>query len=88
MRIREPLAFSVHHVGRGGSVIAHCEAGELRLALEMQSDGAFCVWLRGVRLAMSTLGERRLTTDERRLVSDQLRAWLDSSSRATWTIER
>jgi len=54
----------------------------------MQSDGGFCVWLRGLQLATSTLGERRLTSDERRRVGEQLRAWLDSSSRTTWTIER
>lgn len=88
MRVREPFEFSVRHVGRGGDVACGCAAGQLQLALEMQSDGAFCVWLRGARLATSTARERRLRTDERRLVLEHLRAWLDSSGRASWTIER
>jgi len=88
MRIKEPLAFSVQHVGRGGNVVCHCEAGEIRLAIEMQSVDGFCVWLRGARLATSPTTARRLGTDERRLVSENLRAWLDSSGRASWTIER
>lgn len=87
MRIREPLAFSVQHIGRGGKVIGHGEAGELRLELEMQSDGGFCVWLRGARLATAGGKERPLTGDERQLVGEQLRAWLDSTDRTSWTIE-
>lgn len=88
MRVRAPLVFSAQHVGRGGNVVCQCEAGELRLALEMQSGGDFCVWLRGARLATSAAKERRLSTDERRLLDFHLRAWLDSSGRANWAIER
>jgi len=88
MRVREPLVFSAQHVGRGGDVVCQSEAGELRLALEMQPGGDFCVWLRGARLVMPAAKERRLSTDERRLLAVHLRAWLDSSGRATWAIQR
>lgn len=87
MRIKEPLAFSVQHIGRGGKVLGHSEAGELRLELEMQSEGGFCVWLRGARLATSGGKERPLASDERQLVRKQLRAWLDASGRTSWTLE-
>ncbi|HEY6727705.1 MAG TPA: hypothetical protein VI197_26905 [Polyangiaceae bacterium] len=33
MRVREPLAFSIEHVGRGGNLLCQCAAGEVRLAL-------------------------------------------------------
>lgn len=88
MRVTEPLAFSVQHAGRGGDVVCRCAAGELRMPLEMQPEGGFCVWLRGARLATSAAGARRLSTDERRLVLERLRAWLDGNGRASWGIER
>jgi hypothetical protein len=88
MRIQEPLTFAVTHVGRGGDVACRCGAGELLLPIEMEAEGFFCVWLRGARLATPGRKERPLRTEERKLVIERLRAWLDATGRTGWSIER
>jgi hypothetical protein len=87
MPLREPLAFSVTHVGRGGDVTCRCDAGEILLAIELEAGGAFSVWLRGARLVRADGKARALRADERRLVLERLRAWLDTTDRNGWEIE-
>lgn len=87
MRVEEPLSFSVVHVGRGGDVTCRSAAGEVRLPIELGSGGDFSVWLRGARLTAAGGKERRLRTDERKLVLERLRAWLAASGRSAWSVE-
>ncbi len=88
MRVVGPFSFSVTHSGRGGEIVGRCAAGTLALAIEMHPNGRFSTGLRGVQLR--TAGDdkrRRLRPEERRIVFDRLRAWLDESGRRGWVIE-
>jgi hypothetical protein len=87
MRLERPLAFVVTHSGRGGAVTCRSQAGELSLAIELESGGAFTVWLRGAGLVSPEGKARRLEPDDRRLLYDELRAFLDSTGRERWAIE-
>jgi hypothetical protein len=87
MPVRDPLEFSVTHVGRGGHLKCGCSAGEIRLAIELETGGAFSVYLRGARLVNGDGKTRALRTGERLLVLERLRAWLDATGREPWTVE-
>jgi hypothetical protein len=82
------LAFSVEHLGRGGHVACRGSCGQLRLPIEMQANGQFCVWLRGARLERADGSSRQLKPDQRETASSQLRRWLDTTNREGWVIER
>jgi hypothetical protein len=88
MLLTPPLVFAVTHSGRGGAVTCRSRAGEVSLAIELEAEGAFSVWLRGARLVTLEGKERRLHRDDRDLLHDELRAWLDASGRERWAIER
>jgi hypothetical protein len=87
MPVREPFEFSVTHVGRGGEVTCRCDAGTISLAIELEAGGEFSVWLRGARLVSDGRKERALRADERRLVLERLRAWLEATGREGWAVE-
>lgn len=88
MQLGRPLAFVVTHSGRGGAVTCRCHAGEVSLAIELEAEGAFTVWLRGARLVSPDGKARRIERDDRELLHDELRAFLDTTGRERWAIER
>jgi hypothetical protein len=83
---RSQLAFTVEHLGRGGDVVCRGLSGPVRLAIEMQANGAFSVWLRGAKLERVDRPARPLKPDERAEVGAQLRRWLDATDRVGWCI--
>jgi hypothetical protein len=87
MRVGEPFRFELTHLGRGGTLACRCEAGEIGLAIELVDQGNFAVWLLGARLTKPDGTVRRLRTDERKLVLERVRAWLDANGRERWYIE-
>jgi hypothetical protein len=87
MRVKEPLSFSVTHIGRGGYVACRCDAGETLLAIEMLAGGSFSVFLRDARVAAAPGNARRIRTYERQLILERLRGWLNATGREHWEIE-
>lgn len=87
MRVTEPFAFSVSHQGRGGHLTCTCEAGMISLGIEMEPTGDFSVSLRGAQVRSPSGKSRRLRKDERPILFDRLRAWLDETERMEWVIE-
>lgn len=79
--------FSVTHVGRSGWVSCECEAGTISLGIEMGPKGDFSVFMRGAQLTLPSGRSRRVRKDERSMLFDRLRAWLDETGRMGWVIE-
>lgn len=87
MRVSVPFSFTVSHAGRGGEITCQCEAGTISLGIEVGSQGDFTVLLRGAQLASPNRRSRRLRKEERAILFDRLRDWLDETGRTGWVIE-